>query len=204
MKNKKTIAARLMLFLTTLAICVLLTGCVTSRGFEGREDIHGLVVDGKNRPVAGFQIKIDKKTYFTNETGLFTIQKIKAGEYRLIGTKAEYFSVDKSITINQKKGLLYIRTTSIKDVLDEAEAYFIEKNWKKAEEILEHTSTGSEAGRGMFAVRFYYAMALFKQQKYHQAAVALDAVPDNYSATRDFKNKTREQLQSREERHETN
>ena len=204
MKNKKTIAARFELYLAISAICVLLTGCLTPPAFRGREDIHGLVVDGKNRPVAGFQIKIDRKTYFSNETGLFTIKKIKAGEYRIAGTKAEYLVVDKSVTINQKKGLLYIKATSIKDILDEAEAYLAQKNWEKAEETLEPAYAETGTQKGMNAVRFYYAMALFKQQKYRQAAAALDAVADNYSLTRDFKKKILAQSQNKEEHHETN
>jgi hypothetical protein len=204
MKTKKIFAAWFKLYATASAICALLTGCVTSRGFEGREDIHGLVVDGKNRPVAGFQITIDKKTYFSNETGLFTIKKIKAGEYRIIGTKSEYLAVDKNIAINQKKGLLYIKATSIKDVLDEAEACFVQNNWKKAEETLESAANGTDVGKGMSAVRFYYAAALFKQKKYHQAQAVLDAVDKDYSATRDFKSIIREQSQNKEERHETN
>jgi hypothetical protein len=203
-KNKKTIATRFMLFFATSAVWVLLTGCASTRGFEGREDIHGLVVDGKNRPIAGFQIIVDKKTYFSNETGLFTIQKIKAGEYRFVGTKAEYLSVDKNITINQKKGLLYIKTASIKDVLDEAEACFVEKSWEKAEKTLESASIGAGAGKGMNAISFYYAMALFKQKKYPQAEAALNAVADDYSVTRDFKIKIREHLKTREELYETN
>jgi tetratricopeptide (TPR) repeat protein len=204
MKNKKILFARLAMLIVLAAIYALLTGCASSNGFDGREDIHGLVVDGKNRPVGGFQIDIDKKTYFSNETGLFTIKKIKAGEYRLEGSKSEFIAVDKTITINQKKGLLYIKATSIAEILEEAETSFAEKNWTKAQEILEAAVDGLGAGNAANAVKFYYAMSLFKQKKYQQAFAALESVEEAYAATGDFKKRISEQLRTAEGKDETN
>ncbi|GMO50373.1 MAG: hypothetical protein Pg6C_14080 [Treponemataceae bacterium] len=188
MKANKTKLSRAFIACITVfaVLSVYFTGCASSRGFEGKEDIHGLVVDGKNRPVTGYRIEINHGTYFSNETGLFTVKKIKAGTYILSGSKNEYLPIEKEIVISQKKGLIYLQVVSLDEILAEAESLFDEGNWQQADFIL-RDAIDDTSDQNQDILRFYRAVALFRQEKYLDALSVIGGINENYPVAAEFR-----------------
>jgi hypothetical protein len=175
--------------LFVLALCIM--GCTSlSSGFSGKEDIHGLVIDASNKPVSGYCLTINNETIFTNETGMFTIEKIAAGSYHLFGYSEGYISINKNVKIINKNALLYIRVFSIDEIIEQSESLFKSGEWIEAEKIIAQALPAVSNGKHVRhdVIYFYYALTLYKQEKYDNALAALSKVGKEHRATQYFKN----------------
>jgi hypothetical protein len=175
-------------------VSVVFTGCA-SIGFKGREDIHGLVVDGKNKPAAGYQIAVGTTKALANETGLFTLENVRSGTYHLKGRGTGYLSLEKDVKITNKKDLLYIKVVSVEEIIEETEAFFKSGDWAQAEKtaakaVFDKTQTDSGLNS---MLRFYYAVALYKQQRINETNKILRRINSRFTPARDFKNKIKEE-----------
>jgi hypothetical protein len=175
-----------------LVFAIFVLGCSSvPKGYAGKENIHGLIVDSNNSPVSGYCITIGENKYYSNETGLFTIDKIFAGSYHMIGTGHGYLEIEKDIVINNKKEILYVRVYSLDEVLNEVENCFNAKDWEKAEDVIAHAAESVLYGENTDRkdiVLFYKAIILYYQEKYEEAMVALNSMQKENEFTNKFKN----------------
>jgi hypothetical protein len=146
---------------------------VSARGFSGRETIYGIVMDGNHKPVSGYRVECNGgKAAVSNETGMFSLEKVRAGTAKLTGSKPGYLPLKQSIVIIDKRQVLYVTVTSVSEIFDRTDALFAARSWNKAEELIRDTLTQSalekEIPTGL--LQFYLATALYKQKKYEEAA----------------------------------
>jgi hypothetical protein len=176
--------------ITLFVLALFITGCATPKGFIGKEDIHGLVIDASNKPVSGYCLTINNKTFFTNETGMFTAEKISAGSHHLSGYGEGYISINKNIEIINKSALLYIRVLSIDEIIEQSESLFKSGEWLEAEKIIAQAlpAVSDEKHLRRDMIYFYYALSLYKQEKYDNALAALGKMREEHKAAQYFKN----------------
>ncbi|MDR1786005.1 MAG: carboxypeptidase-like regulatory domain-containing protein, partial [Spirochaetaceae bacterium] len=130
MKRQKIIRAVFM----SLVLTAFFSGCAGApRGFTGLEDIHGLVVDEKNKPAGGYKITAGIVSAVSNETGMFTLKNIAAGDHRLTGSGLGYLPVEGRVAIANRKELLYVRVISYGEFFARMDELFSRGNWKEAE-----------------------------------------------------------------------
>jgi hypothetical protein len=150
-----------------------LTGCVSAKGFSGRETIYGIVMDGNHKSVSGYRIEYNGgKAVISSETGMFAFEKIRAGTAKLTGSKPGYLPLRQSVVIIDKRQMLYVTVTSVGEIFDRVDALFAARSWNQAEELIRDTLTQTarekEIPTGL--LQFYLATALYKQKKYEETA----------------------------------
>jgi hypothetical protein len=153
-----------------------LTGCVSKKGFAGRETIYGIVTDGYHKPVPGYRLWYNGgQSVVASETGMFAFEKIRAGTGTLTGSKPGYLPLQQSVLLIDKRQMLYVSVTPVTEILDRADALFEKEAWKDAEDLLEDTlaKTAKEQDIPTGILRFYLAAALYKQKRYDQASALL-------------------------------
>ena len=159
---------KLLLFATAL----FAVSCRTAEfGFK-IIDIHGMVYDYSNRPVAHCDISLDGKyNTLTDINGRFTLVKIPVGTYTLTGLKTGFENYVDKIIIRDRGQIIYFRMPSQNQLLDLVDEALTANNFPRAGELAERAY---QVDKNNIEMLFYYATVKFRQHEYHRAIYFLE------------------------------
>ena len=103
---------------------LLLTGCASKPGFEGKGDLVGMIIDENNKPVRDFVVFCSSgtKPVVTNESGIFAFYDVPSGEYFLSGEKEGYLRLENvSYNFDDRSKFIVMQTKSFKAAVLNAE-----------------------------------------------------------------------------------
>jgi len=136
-------------------------------------DLHGMVYDFSNRPVAHYEISLGKRyKTVTDINGRFTLPKVPAGNYTLTGFKKGFENYAEEIDIRDRRQIIYFRIPSQNQLLDLVDDALASNNITLAGELAERAYSIDENNIEML---FYYATVNFRQGEYHRAIDFLEA-----------------------------
>ena len=135
-------------------------------------DIHGMVYDYSNRPVAHCEISLGGKfNTATDINGRFTLVKLPVGTYNLTGFKTGFENYIDEITIRDRGQIIYFRMPSQNQLLDLVDEALSVNNFNLAGEFAERAY---QIDKNNIEMLFYYAAVKFRQHEYHRATYFLE------------------------------
>ena len=166
--NRRAGFPKLILFVTAL----FAVSCRTAEfGFKVI-DIHGMVYDYSNRPVAHCEISLGGKyNTLTDINGRFTLVKIPAGTYTLTGFKTGFENYIDEIIIKDRGQIIYFRIPSQNQLLDLVDEALTSNKFSLAGEFVERAY---QIDKNNIETLFYYATVKFRQYEYHTAIYFLE------------------------------
>ncbi|MCR5063523.1 MAG: carboxypeptidase-like regulatory domain-containing protein [Treponema sp.] len=131
--------------LSVLFLLLFFQGCASKKGYSGKIDLCGFVVDENNHAVSNFIIRCKKKSGFgineysalSLDNGLFTINDLSSGEYVIYGEKNGYAKLSEFTIQTQAQKIICIQVCSIDNVLNNVEKQILLGEKQKALELLE-------------------------------------------------------------------
>ena len=155
-----------------LAALILPVSCKTFKlGFK-TFDIHGMIYDFSNRPVAHCEISLEKKYIISSDiNGRFTLPKVAAGTYTITGYKKGFEIYSSEVSIRGKGEIIYIRLPSQNQLLNLLDEALTANDLTAAEELAERSYQIDENN---LETLFYYAAVKFRQKDYSKALSFLE------------------------------
>ena len=168
MKHRKNILWLFILFTALFAV-----SCKTAEfGFKVI-DIHGMVYDFSNRPVAHCEISLSRwHRTVTDINGRFTLPKVAVGTYTVTASKKSFETYAGEIRIADHGQIIYLRLPSQNQLLDLVDEALTANDFAVAEELAERAYRIDPNNIEML---FYYATVSFRQEDYPKAAGFLEA-----------------------------
>jgi hypothetical protein len=156
-----------------LIIALITVSCRTAEfGFKVI-DIHGMVYDFSNRPVANCEISLGRKhNTVTDINGRFTLPKVPIGVYTLTGYKRGFEGFTDEVIVKDRGQIIYFRMLSQNQLLVLVDETLSANNFVFAEELAERAYQIDKTNIEML---FYYATVKFKQGEYQGAINFLEA-----------------------------
>lgn len=148
-----------------LRACILIiffVSCKTAEFGVTCIDINGMVYDFENRPVPGYEISVGPKLKSVSDiTGRFTIQKVPAGTYEVLGRRELYESYRGTLELTDKKQIVHIRVPSATQLLDLADKELTENRLDSAERLIDRAN-----GTGIHTTESVFYTAVLKFRKH--------------------------------------
>ena len=137
MRNKLLAIQFLSVFLSLLA----LTGCQTKGpALEGAFDsapVSGIIFDQDNRPCSNVIITLQEDRYAKSDvTGRFVFLTVPPGDYSIVFEKEGYETIAVPFPFYSRTQVLYVKMTSLDQLISLAETAIEDRKWRKAEEYL--------------------------------------------------------------------
>jgi hypothetical protein len=167
--NKRTGFFKLLILITALVS----VSCRTAEfGFKVI-DIHGMVYDFSNRPVAHCEISLGRKLNTTTDiNGRFTLPKVPIGAYTLTGFKRGFEVYKDEVTIRDRGQIIYFRIPSQNQLLDLVDEALVANNFPLAADLAERAY---QIDKNNVEMLFYFAAVNFRQGEYLAAINLLEA-----------------------------
>jgi len=97
-------------------------GCTTAEFHHPQIDVHGMVYDFDNRPVAGYAVTLGGRyTAVTDAMGRYVFLSVPEGTYALIGSRAGYERYETETAINSRTDIQYLRVASAEELIELAD-----------------------------------------------------------------------------------
>jgi len=168
MKSRTFFFALIVLFATFIA-----ASCKTAEFGFTTIDIHGMVYDFSNRPVAQCEISLGKRhNTVTDINGRFTLPKVPIGTYVLTAFKNGFESFSDEITVRDRGQIIYVRMPSQNQLLDLIDDALTASNLVLAAELMERAH---KIDKNNIEMLFYYATIKFRQNEQQEAIGFLEA-----------------------------
>ena len=153
--------------LILLIIAFITISCKTSEfGFKVI-NIHGMVYDFSNRPIANCEISLGgKHKTVTDINGRFTLPKVPIGTYTLTGNKMGFEGFVDEVTVRDQGQIIYFRMPSQNQLLELLSDALSVNNFILAEELAKRAYLIDSTNIEML---FYYATVKFRQKEYLNA-----------------------------------
>jgi len=136
-------------------------------------DVHGMVYDFSNRPVANCEISLGRKHNAVSDiNGRFTLPKIPIGTYTLTGFKKGFESFIDEVNVRDHGQIIYFRMPSQNQLLDLVDNALGSNNFVLAGDLAERAYQIDKTNIEML---FYYAALKFRQKEYQKAITFLEA-----------------------------
>ena len=91
-------------------LLILLFSCKTAEFHHAQIDVHGMVYDFENRPVANYTVSLDENiSAVTDVTGRFSFSSIPSGLYTLSGYAEGFERYESAVIIESKTDIMYLR-----------------------------------------------------------------------------------------------
>ena len=117
------------LFVLSVFIISLLSGCRTLPRQTETISVFGMVYDSDNRPVGNYEIYENEKLLAISDIGgRFQIKSVKRGNYVINGKGNGYEPIEENIFITDETQVLYFHVNTLSAVLADIYSYF-EKEW---------------------------------------------------------------------------
>ena len=161
--NKRTEFLPLVILFTA----VMAVSCKTA-GFGFKViDLHGMVYDFSNRPVAHCEISLGGKyNIVTDINGRFTLPKVPIGTYTLTASKSGFEDYIDEITVMDRRQIIYFRMPSQNQLLDLVDNALSANNFTLAGELSERAY---QIDKNNIETLFYCATVNFRQGEYLKA-----------------------------------
>ncbi len=160
------------------ALCLLLAACLSQaasdiQGFK-KAPLLGMVYDERNEPCAGARILVDGKAGpSTDLSGRFALPDVAAGAHRIVVDKAGYERLDVAVDFFDKNQVLYLKVTSLDQLLARLEEALAGRRLADAEGLLARAEAVNAAQTD---VRYLKAVYLLKSGRPGEAAELLEAL----------------------------
>jgi len=167
--KRRTVFILLICFFAAL----ILVSCKTAEfGFKVI-DLHGMVYDFSNRPVANCEISLGKRhNTVTDINGRFTLPKVPIGTYTLTGHRRGFEIYTDEVIVKDRGQIIYFRIPSQNQLLDLIDDALSSNNLVLAEELAERAY---QIDKTSIEMLFYYATVKFRQEEYFLATNFLEA-----------------------------
>lgn len=153
-----------------------MAGCKTTSLVYG-VNINGMVYDFDNRPVAGYHLKLnDDLEVVTDITGRFTFEKVKLGEYILIGESSRYEGYEGKVGIYSQDQVIYLRIPSFLQLINLTDKALEENNLQEAEGFLKRASAMNSED---IDVMIYEAILAYRYYNIEQAMRKIEQIKVN-------------------------
>lgn len=122
---------------------LLLAGCASTARFNGKGDFCGLIVDEENRPVENFFVQLwnnglPSGSAVTNGSGIFVVENVPAGSYRIYGKKRNYERLDdRNVDFFSRGKFFCFQTRSAECVFDAVDGLIGTERFSEAKDLLE-------------------------------------------------------------------
>lgn len=163
-----------MFVVAALTLVLLASSCVTYREKRLREfassPLVGMVYDLDQKPCAGALITVDgQEGPRTDINGRFVIDALRRGEHLLRVSKPGYEPLETALSFLDRTQVLYLRLTSLGQLLREAEEALDRRRLQEADELLRRAETlNAEDPVGMYLRAVY-----FLKRENTEAAISL-------------------------------
>ena len=162
-------------FIFIISLMGLITAsCRTGEFGSAAIDIHGMVYDFSNRPVAHCEISLGKRyNTVTDINGRFTLSKIPSGIHTLTASKNGFENFINEITVMDPGQIIYIRIPSQNQLLNLVDEALSVHNLGLAADL---TERAYQIDKNNIEALFYYATVKFRQSEYQEAIEFLEIV----------------------------
>jgi tetratricopeptide (TPR) repeat protein len=145
------------------ALVVLFASCATTEedpyDFE-EADLHGMIYDHANQPVAGAQIVVhDRRPEITDLSGRFVLPDLDRGDVVVIATKEGYEPLTATVSFLDRTQVLYLKLWSLADLIERAASELEAGRLAEAGETVARAKAVAPADPG---VRFLEAAHLYQ------------------------------------------
>lgn len=157
-------------------VCALLCSCNTAEFHHPQIDVHGMVYDYENRPVAGYNLAFESYKTKTDVTGRFNIRSLPLGSYNVIGKMDGYESYLAIISIETKTDIVYLRVASFSDVIKMTEDALSGNDNVSAEKYaIRALCIDPDNALGLF----YLAVVKFRLECFEESKTILESIEKN-------------------------
>ena len=138
--------SNLLIFFILIINYFVLSGCVTKEHCVKSNNLSGIIVDENNRPISNYQVicgsnPINKKTTFTNNSGIFVFTDVPIGKNIISGQKNNYGKIEnKEFNFDGGSSMLCCQVSSLQELLSQIDRYIINREYEKALNIIEQIS----------------------------------------------------------------
>lgn len=157
-------------------IFFLFGACRTAEFHHTQIDVHGMVYDFENRPVAGYSVELDRThSAVTDAMGRYAFQSVPSGEYTLIGQRQGYERYETMVSVNSRTEIQYLRVASAEQLLSLADEKLSNGDLPAAADYV--TRAENTESRSIL-IPFYAAVISFRNGKPNEALSILRALED--------------------------
>jgi len=168
----------LRLGVVALTLVLFASSCVSYRERRLREfassPLVGMVYDRDQKPCAGALIAVDgQEGPRTDINGRFVIDALRRGEHLIRVSKPGYESLEVTLSFQDRTQVLYLRVTSLGQLLREAEEALDRRRFQEADDLLRR----AEALNADDPVGMYLrAVSFLKRENLEQAIGLLEKI----------------------------
>lgn len=160
------------------ASALLCAGCATTGEAGGSgpapAPLYGMVYDGDNQPCGEVRIAMDGvEGPITDIRGRFMIQDLSMGNHEVTAWKAGFERLVVPFTFHRRTDVLYLRMTSLAQLLARAESSLEGRRWEEARALLDRAE---KLDPGDPVLRYLKAVRWYKMEGYAEAAGELEAL----------------------------
>ena len=154
----------------------LFFSCASKPSFEGKGDLCGIIIDENNKPVKDFIVyckPVNQKFLSqalgpvkTNESGLFVVYGLSAGQYLLSGNKKNYLSLEPhQYSFEDRTRIICLQTRSYKSALERAGELAAMGQKKDAEDLLSKISYEKNSREELYIKAYQFLLSDDKDER---------------------------------------
>ena len=146
--------------------------CKTTGLGSKAADVHGMIYDFSNRPVANCEILLGRwHRSISDVNGRFNFPNVSFGNYTVTGKKKGFESYSETVAIRGKGQIIYIRLPSQSQLLNLVDEALLANDFVMAQEMAERAY---QIDSGNAEMLFYYAAVKFRLRDYDGAMAFLE------------------------------
>ena len=160
-----------LLFIISFTLVITLSCKTAELGFKVI-DLHGMVYDFANRPVAHSEISLGRwHRSVTDINGRFTLPNVPVGTYTITAYRRGFEKYIDEVNIRDRGQIVYFRMPSQNQLLDLVDEALSANNFTLAAELAERAY---QVDKNNIEMLFYYATVKFRQGEYTRAISFLE------------------------------
>ena len=154
-------------WLLIIITAFITASCQTAEFSFKTMDIHGMVYDFSNRPVAHCEISLGSNlNSVTDINGRFSLPKVQVGIYTLTANKKGFENYKGEVAIRDRGQIIYLRMPSQNQLLDLIDEALTANDLNLAGELAERAY---QIDKNNIEMLFYFATVKFRQNEYQKA-----------------------------------
>jgi hypothetical protein len=139
--------------------------------------LFGMIYDADNQPCSGVSVIVDGKLQSTTDIrGRFVLPEVARGEHKLEARKEGFEDVSLTFQFLHQTDVLYLRMTSLAQILSMAEGAMGERRWVDVEALL---LRAEKLDRSDPVLLYLRALLSYRTERYAEAVGYLDALTDS-------------------------
>lgn len=145
----------------------LFSSCVSKQICIRKSNLCGIIVDENNKPVKNYLVVvsngvINKKSAYTNSSGIFVIPDMSVGEYVLSGHKLNFGKIEKNnFYFDGNSTMLCCQVSTLEELLNKTDQCILNMDYEQALNFInEITVEKNHCNSGLI---FLYKIFLYKK-----------------------------------------